>query len=597
MARLTCPGCVFTPPPVARILANSALRAWRESPWGTTSPGAVLDPACGDGALLAAFAEACCPAVLSSLYGVDVDPRGLEIARARLTDSARFSCGNALSGPALVERDGTSWSPSGLNWNHVFPEIAQRGGFDLLIANPPYIRERGAKELFDEIRGTPLGELWRRPRMDLWHYFFHRGLELLRPGGVFTLIVPSYFATATSAATIRARMQRETRLVELMDLDRWLVFPGVQGRHVILTLRKESPRATDRVLLAWPSTGQSLSRNALSVRECVLTDPFEERADHAVPWQRGDARQSELLSETRLSLRPLQKAASPIERAGSGDSGSALCLGDLFQVRQGIAENPPRLTVSHAAELGASYREGMGVFVLSDEERRALELSATEHDCLRPYFAAAEIGRYRISTSNTGWLLYLTRDTCPDLEKFPSIRNHLRPFEKILRRRREVQLGKIAWWHLHWPRRESLFMQPRILAPQMVRRPMFHFETNRPTFVNFSVNVISVPEGDQAAERLYRTTGVSDREAWLRGACGLLNASPAAEWFQQHAKHRGAALDISGAVLKDLPLPDLPPREWQRLAELVDKRNLLDEGSSAVAPLERAIDDLFVISP
>jgi len=48
-----------------------------------------------------------------------------------------------------------------------FPQVAADGGFDVVIGNPPYRRELNAKELFDRIAASPLGERWRQARMDL----------------------------------------------------------------------------------------------------------------------------------------------------------------------------------------------------------------------------------------------------------------------------------------------------------------------------------------------------------------------------------------------------------------------------------------------
>src|SRR6185503_6653749 len=91
-------------------------------------------------------------------------------------------------------------APLPINWPTAFPNVAAAGGFDLVIGNPPYLRERDSKREFDRIAHSPLGKRWRTARMDLWHYFLHRGLDLLKPGGRLSFIVNSYWTSSTAAA-------------------------------------------------------------------------------------------------------------------------------------------------------------------------------------------------------------------------------------------------------------------------------------------------------------------------------------------------------------------------------------------------------------
>ena len=59
-----------------------------------------------------------------------------------------------------------------------------KDGFDVVIGNPPYVRQEQIKELkpqlkehYDCYTGTA----------DLYVYFYERSIQLLKPGGVFSL--------------------------------------------------------------------------------------------------------------------------------------------------------------------------------------------------------------------------------------------------------------------------------------------------------------------------------------------------------------------------------------------------------------------------
>ncbi|MGD9857838.1 MAG: hypothetical protein AB7U20_23085, partial [Planctomycetaceae bacterium] len=231
-------------------------------------------------------------------------------------------------------------------------------------------------------------------------------------------------------------------------------------------------------------------------------------------------------------------------------------LGDLCDVRQGIAENPPFVTRTIRDALGGEFEVGAGVFVLTADEVQQLELAPRERVLLRPHYSAKSIGRYHLPPMPTHWMLYLTRVTAPALSTLPRIAGHLERFRPVLERRREVQRGCINWWHLHWPREERLFLEPRILAVQMGRHPRFVY-VERPAFVGFAVNLVRAKE--QAPLRLPAATAV-------------LNSAGAAEWFSQHAKRRGAALDISGTVLRAFPFPEFDGETAEQLADLCRRR-------------------------
>ena len=57
-----------------------------------------------------------------------------------------------------------------------------------------------AKALLEGIAQSEFGRRWRTARMDLWYYFAHRSLELLREEGLLSLIVSRYWTAGRGAA-------------------------------------------------------------------------------------------------------------------------------------------------------------------------------------------------------------------------------------------------------------------------------------------------------------------------------------------------------------------------------------------------------------
>jgi type I restriction-modification system DNA methylase subunit len=94
----------------------------------------------------------------NNIYGVDLDPKAVEIAQLNLLLKAaetkyrlpdlreNIKCGNSLVNQSLSEE------VRAFNWNKEFPEILGEGGFDIIVGNPPYVQVeqigRGLKEYY-----------------------------------------------------------------------------------------------------------------------------------------------------------------------------------------------------------------------------------------------------------------------------------------------------------------------------------------------------------------------------------------------------------------------------------------------------------------
>jgi adenine-specific DNA-methyltransferase len=391
----------------------------------------------------------------------------------------------------------------------------------------------------------------------------HRGLDLLRDGGRLAFVLPSYWTASTAARPLIERLKTETSIREVILLGRSPVFPQVQGWHLILSLVKGRDAAPCRV---WDlsAAGKQVAHHLDSIPESSssLSKPKFFTLE-----------QSDLFQQGQLSLTP------PDHRLHVLASRSLGMLHERFEVRQGIVENPRRITRAMAAKAITDYTVGQGVFVLSEEERDRLDLSPRELRLLRPYYRGTDIERYWLADRPAEFLLYLTRETAASLEAFPNVEAHLSRFRPLLENRREVMKGRIAWWHLHWPREEELFLAPRILMPQMGYSPRFVF-AEKPAFVGFSMHVLG---------RKKSLDGVSSVDS-LCALTGVLNSELSACWFRRFAKHRGAALDISGTLLRQFPLPpDNRERECE-LAQLVRQRQNLKPDSAGITDLETEIE-------
>lgn len=260
-------GAYSTPPQLSRVMAQQACRIECDQ------PPLICDPSAGHGALLLAALEELInsglnPEVASKcLFGVELDPHARELCCLMLWLagpgksgtaleglSERVVCGNALLGEwrrgspdgapmPLFEASSAPHAPPRFTWEGVFPAAFARGGFDVILMNPPWEslrhhttddpREAAARRAVrDRLstkrscgRGTlpPLYSVQGRGDRNLYKGFVELVPHLLREGGRSVALLPGAFASDLGMAPARALY------LEHFSIERWTSFENLAG--------------------------------------------------------------------------------------------------------------------------------------------------------------------------------------------------------------------------------------------------------------------------------------------------------------------------------------------------------------------------------
>ena len=154
----------------------------------------------------------------NNLYGVDLNEESVEIAKLslwlrtaqpnrKLNDlNNNIKCGNSLIDDVAIAGE------KAFNWQTSFPKIFEKGGFDVIIGNPPYVNiynmnssDRDYFNLSKEFNSTYL-------KYDLYVLFIEKGLKILRPNGKIGYIIPSVILSIPYGKNIREIIIKENTL-------------------------------------------------------------------------------------------------------------------------------------------------------------------------------------------------------------------------------------------------------------------------------------------------------------------------------------------------------------------------------------------------
>lgn len=124
-------------------------------------------------------------------------------------------------------------------WHTWFSDVFNRAdgkdGFDIVIGNPPYIGEKGHKELFQPVKSdVHLGQFYLG-KMDYFYFFFHLSFNLLTDKGISTFITTNYYPTALGARRLRADIKDRTSFITLFNLGELRLFENAPGQHNMIS--------------------------------------------------------------------------------------------------------------------------------------------------------------------------------------------------------------------------------------------------------------------------------------------------------------------------------------------------------------------------
>ncbi len=518
--------------------------AWLE----TLATVHIVDPACGSGAFLLEafdqlhahyqqasaryseltnqplFTDVDKQILQSNLFGMDLNTEAIEICRLSLWIKTAEK-GKVLTSLDDNVKQGNSVvaEPSPHDaWKKRFPRALADGGFDVVIGNPPYVRQEWIA------KDKPFLEKHYRAYdgvADLYVYFYELGIKLLKPGGRLGFVVTNKWMRAGYGEPLRKFFGEYAWVEQVVDFGHAKqIFPDADVFPSILVAKKPTnvPSPASARVCAIPREQLRIDDLSRQIKSEGYDVPRVRLG--ADPWSLEPPGVAKLMQQIRATGLPLAEFSGATSRRG---------------VTTGFNE----------------------AFLVDSPTRDALvkdDLKCAE--IIFPYVRGQDITRWSLEWTGL-WMIFARRGI--KIDQYPSVKRHLAKFQAQLEPKPRDWSGKAwagrkpglyQWYEIqdsteYWQE----FKLPKLIYPEITWRAQWAFD----------------PNGTFASNTVYF---VATSDHWI---LAVANA-PVTWWYAwRNAVHgKDEALRFIGEFVERLPIPR--PSNEQRDATEKAVRQLID---------------------
>lgn len=423
-------------------------------------------------------------------------------------------------------------------WRYMFPEtLDDKGryvGFDVLVGNPPYIRQEDLKAIkkflemdFDVYESTA----------DLLTYFIERAYTLLRDGGQFGYIVSNKFARASYGAKLRDFILNQTQLKAFIDFKGYPIFNAAVVEAAIIMFEK------------------SKVPNNYDIRHAVVESDFNPKEFLRIYLE------NRFIQYPVALLRDRTWTFEPPERLALKDKVAA----------QGVPLKDWDITINRGVLTG--FNEA---FIVDGATRqRLIDADPRSAEILKPVLRGRNIKKWLPEYEDL-WLI-LTHNGLKNgelqrvdvVKDYPAVYQYLLKFEDELKTRTDqgnhwTNLRDCAYLHD--------FNKPKIIYPEITKyRPFIYDESGY--FVN---------------NKAYILTGES-----LKYLTALFNSALFEGMFKENFPELlGGTRELRKVFFEQIPIKRVSETERRPFEELVDRIMALKAAGQSIEAEEARLNEL-----
>ncbi|EKH1695139.1 Eco57I restriction-modification methylase domain-containing protein [Campylobacter coli] len=446
-------------------------------------------------------------------------------------------------------------------WRFEFPEILDDDGnfkgFDLIIGNPPYIKEAENKELFTNTKKLRTYQ----GKMDIWYHFVGRGFDILKNNGYLAFIATNNWVTNSGAKKLRNIVLEESQILSLVDFSSFMVFDSASIQTMIMSFQKTKPPKNYEFHFAKITTQTPIYEDVINLLKNEKTQNNEILKINLTPKKFIDKTLNFTKSDYEELFNKIQK------------------YGKFYleekEVANGIHPHYDFINNRINSNHNFAFKIGQGIFGLSEEEKEKLKLTKLENNLVKPYYDTQNFLKFFFKKNNHQWLIYTNSSfkNPNSMDDYPNLKKHLDKFQNVITSDNKP-------YGLHRARDEKFFTgSPRIVAlRKCVGEPKF-------SYVDFDCYA-------SATFYVIKTQRIN-----VKYLTAILNSKLIAFWLKHKGKMQGNNYQIDKEPLLNIPIVTINSKNQKIADELI---NLVDEILKAkeqdknanTSPLEEKINNM-----
>ena len=418
-----------------------------------------------------------------------------------------------------------------IEFPEVLDEIGKYQGFDIVVANPPYIRQEKIKHL-KNILARDFKEVYTSTA-DIYVYFYLQAYKILKEDGDFAFITSNKFFRSEYGKYLRHFILNYTKLKELCDFNGFKVFKEAVVDTTTLVLEKSKKQSKD-FLFHLPSKEKTTKYNLVFKNSTVL-------------------KTSSLKEEAFIFLKSKEEGLKKkIEQKGK-----VLKEWDIninYGIKTGLNE----------------------AFIINEEKKNELiAKDIKSKELIKPILRGRDIKKYEAKFN--GEYIINTYSTYKkdgeqiegiDVEEYPAIKEHLKSFEPKLSKRTDQ--GDTAY-HLRKCAYLEDFAKEKIVWGNINYSANFQLDNDK--FINAPANLLT---SETVSLKFLISQLNSKIFNWYFSQAVGITLGKAFEWKKQY--------------VEKLPIPDISKEEQQPFIELVEQILKAKQQGEDTSKLEEEID-------
>ncbi len=424
--------------------------------------------------------------LLNNIYGVDIDSQAVEVTKLSLllkvlegesSDvfekqqklwreralpdlGSNIKCGNSLIGPdfysggmqTTLSDEEEMHHINAFDWNKEFKDVMDNGGFDVVIGNPPYVRQETLGELksyFQKHYTVYHGVA------DLYAYFIEKGVKLLNENGLYGVIVANKWMRANYGGPLR-KWLKNMNIVEILDFGDLPVFKKATTYPCIMIVKAGKPSKK-----FWAVNFKTLESSKLK----------------------------EIVKKTRFKV-----GISSLD-----DSGWALASEEEFKLLEKLKRAGKLLGEYVDRKIYRGVLTGLNeAFVIDEETKdRLIKEDPKSTEVIKPFLVGKDIKRYSIDFKGR-YLIFTRRGI--DIDRYPAIKDYLSQYKERLMPKpknwkekewKGRKPGSYKWYEIQ----DTIdyyeeFEKPKISFSSIVKHNSFYLD-RKGYYSNDKTNIIS----------------------------------------------------------------------------------------------------------